>query len=38
MMSATVFGALNFAIFLGVVYYSYRAVENLESHPDVTRQ
>lgn len=36
MMPALVFGALNFIIFLGVAYYSYRAVNNLDSHPDVT--
>lgn len=36
MMSATVFGAVNFAIFVGVVYFTYRAVRNLDRHPDVT--
>lgn len=36
MISATIFGTLNFVIFLGVIFYSYRAVKNLESHPDVT--
>lgn len=36
MMSATVFGGLNFAIFLVVIYFTYRAVRNLEAHPDVT--
>lgn len=34
--SALVFGAVNFLIFLAVVYYSYRAVGNLDQHPDVT--
>lgn len=36
MLSALAFGALNFFIFLAVSYYSYRAVDNLEKHPDVT--